>query len=259
MTIEPDANAGIDYRTTLNVARVHSAIARENPDRLAEARPISLWVALGAILMSVIGAMFLGSNAGFGTGGLVNYNRFGTKYEPDKPFYQGAEGEKVQDPMAEGEKVYKNVCMNCHQQNGLGVPGQYPPIDGSEWVLGSDERLAAIVAYGLSGPVTVRGQTYGAAVMPPHKPPTLEIKKLAHVLTYIRGAWGNRAGPVAPEGVTEMLKRIGERGPYSEAELKQIPEDKMLIKPAAPAPLPTAATPGAAPSGAAAPPPAKTP
>jgi mono/diheme cytochrome c family protein len=257
--MNPDSNQNIDYRTTLNVARVHNATARENPDRFAESRPVSLWVSLGAIALSAIGATYFGSNVGFGAAGSVNYNKFGASYQPQPPPYEGpgAEAGPV-DPIAEGEKVYKSICVNCHQQNGLGVPGQYPPLDGSEWVIGSDERVAAIVGYGLSGPVTVKGQSFGAAVMVPHRPPVLTPKKLAYVISYIRNAWSNRAGTVAPEGIEEFLKRTGERGLFSAPEVDQIPANKMLNKPAEPVAAPAPAV-GAPPAGAPAAPAAATP
>ena len=71
------------------------------------------------------------------------------------------------DPRKLGEKVYKNKCVTCHLPNGLGQPGQYPPLDGSEWVQGGTERMASIVGFGLSGPVSVKGQTFSAAIMSP--------------------------------------------------------------------------------------------
>ena len=46
------------------------------------------------------------------------------------------------------------------------MPGVYPPLAGSEWVLGSEERLIRIVLHGLKGPVKVKGLEFGAAAMP---------------------------------------------------------------------------------------------
>ncbi|MGI8605258.1 MAG: c-type cytochrome [Verrucomicrobiales bacterium] len=251
MNPDPTSNLNIDYRSTLNVARVHNATARENPERHAESRPISLWVSLAAIVIASIGATYFGANVGFGAAvAPLSYNKFGLNYQPKiPPSDAGVVDEGPVDPLVEGAKVYKSVCTNCHQINGLGVPGQYPPLDGSEWVIGSDERLAAIVSYGMTGPVTVKGQTFGAAVMPPHKPPTISSKKLAYVMTYIRNSWGNKAAPVSPEGVDSFLKRIGERNPYVQAEVLQIPENQMLPGPAAGA-TPGPATPAAGPPAA---------
>ena len=68
--------------------------------------------------------------------------------------------------MALGKKVYGNNCANCHQATGVGQPGSYPSLVGSEWVLGSKERLAAILLKGVQGPLNVKDATYGTMVMP---------------------------------------------------------------------------------------------
>src|SRR5450755_517587 len=47
-----------------------------------------------------------------------------------------------------GKKLYGGNCANCHQASGAGAPGSYPPLVDSEWVLGSKERLAAIMLAG---------------------------------------------------------------------------------------------------------------
>src|SRR5207249_1107113 len=86
-------------------------------------------------------------------------------------------------------------CQTCHQANGLGVPSQYPPLAGSEFTTGGSRRPAMIVLKGLQGPVKVKGQQYGAAVMQPWDK-TLTDQKIADVLTYERSDWGNSARPV---------------------------------------------------------------
>lgn len=239
----------IDYRSTLNVARVHNALAREHPDRVAESRPVSLWVTLGTIAITALGFTFYGTHRGFGPDETMNFNKFGSSYQPRTPEALVPETSGVAVPLAVlGEKVYKNKgCVACHQPNGQGQPGLYPPLAGSEWVLGSTERLASLVAYGLMGPVTVKGQQYGAAIMPAHAPPTLSPKEFAAVLSFIRQSWGNNASEVSVESATAYLARSkGRTAMFTEGELKSIPEDKMLDGgPAAPAATPPA--PAAAP------------
>ena len=52
------------------------------------------------------------------------------------------------------------TCTTCHQANGQGIPGTYPPLAGSHIATGTPERPIAIVLHGLSGPITVEGKTY---------------------------------------------------------------------------------------------------
>ena len=102
----------------------------------------------------------------------------------------------VTDPVALGKKVYNGNCANCHQPTGEGQPGTYPPMVGSEWVLGSKERLAAILLHGISGTLSVKGASYSNNVMPAQAA-ILTDTQIANLMTYIRKSWGNTAGEVA--------------------------------------------------------------
>ena len=113
-----------------------------------------------------------------------------------------------QKQFALGKLHYTTTCMPCHQSNGLGQPAVAPPLVGSEYVIGDDQRLARIVLDGLMGPVTVDGVEWNL-VMPPLKHhPILTDDNLAAVLTYIRREWGHTADPVSPETVS-LLRDLG--------------------------------------------------
>jgi hypothetical protein len=64
-----------------------------------------------------------------------------------------------------------------------------------------------IVLKGLQGPVTVKGQQYGSAVMQPWDK-TLTDKQIADVMTYERSEWGNTASAVTPEQIAAMRKEL---------------------------------------------------
>lgn len=104
------------------------------------------------------------------------------------------------DPMVLGRRVYNN-CMACHQKDGTGVEGNYPPLAGSELLSARPEVPVAIVLHGLEGPVTVKGERYDQ-VMP--KWSHLSDEQIAAVLTYERASWGNTAAPVSPEMVAAV-------------------------------------------------------
>ena len=132
------------------------------------------------------------------------------------------------DPLVLGKKQYNLACVTCHMPNGLGLPGVYPPLAESEWVLGSEERLISIVLHGLKGPVTVKGNVYGTAAMPafgqvPGSGYNWNDEKIAAVLTYIRHEWGNNAAAIATERVTEIRNKAGARKEWTEAELLALP------------------------------------
>ena len=101
---------------------------------------------------------------------------------------------------AAGQKVYTTNCSSCHQANGKGQPGVFPPLDANPVVTGPADKVIAIVKNGLSGKITVNGTTYNGQ-MPAWKG-TLSDNDIAAVVTYIRGAWTNKAGAVTAAQVT---------------------------------------------------------
>jgi mono/diheme cytochrome c family protein len=99
------------------------------------------------------------------------------------------------------------ACVTCHQENGQGVSGIYPPLAGSEWAQGSTDRVIRIVLFGLQGPVHVRGSDFNAAVMPAFGSTGTfgwSDEKIAAVLTYVRSEWGNKAAAITPAQVTAI-------------------------------------------------------
>ena len=126
-------------------------------------------------------------------------------------------------PAELGKSLYNGNCANCHQASGAGAPGSYPPLPGSEYVLGSKERLAAILLAGVSGPITVKDAGFGTQVMPGWAP-NFTDEKLAAIMTYIRGAWGNTAGAVDAGEVTAARAKFGPHlaAPFGEADLLKI-------------------------------------
>jgi mono/diheme cytochrome c family protein len=150
-----------------------------------------------------------------------------TVYDPYRTHAQleAANPETPEEKMFKlGRTVYSAVgCVACHQSGGAGVPGQFPPLAGSEWVLTENPaRIIRIILNGFTGPVTVRGQAFNNT-MPPLGS-ALDEKSAAAVLTYIRNAWGNKASPVTPEQVAKVRQEIGGRTDmFTAPELEQVP------------------------------------
>ena len=103
-----------------------------------------------------------------------------------------------------GMRVYNRpTCGACHQPNGLGTPGTFPPLAGSEWVLEKDpSRVIRIVLDGLTGPIQVKGAPYNSQM--PGWRTQLSEEEIAQVATYIRKAWGNTAAGVTKEQVAKI-------------------------------------------------------
>ena len=126
----------------------------------------------------------------------------------------------VSAPAAPGKAIYDGLCLACHQPDGRGLPGIYPPLAGSEWVAGEARPLMRIVLHGLSGPLSVNGQAFGVLNPLPMPPMGLSDQQLADVLSYVRGAFGNQAGAVTPAQVAaERAATAGRATPWTAAEL----------------------------------------
>lgn len=122
-----------------------------------------------------------------------------------------------------GAKVYRNQCAQCHQAEGTGVAGVYPPLAGADWVTGHPEVIARILINGLNGPIEVKGNTYNGN-MPAFGPGGLDLKPkdIAGVITYVRQEWGNSASEVTEPMVEDYLEAYSGRStPWQAAELKE--------------------------------------
>jgi mono/diheme cytochrome c family protein len=132
--------------------------------------------------------------------------------------------EEKLDPKALGKRVFNN-CVSCHQVNAQGLPGQYPPLAGSEWVLGPPETMARILLHGLSGPVTVAGKPYDNQM--PAWAATLTDEQVAGVMTYARSEFGNKASAVDAALAKKIRAETKARStPWTSEELKALEKRK---------------------------------
>ncbi len=106
--------------------------------------------------------------------------------------------------MQGGEKVFQTVCMACHQADGKGLPGMFPPLAGSDYLLGGKERAVGVVVNGLQGEVVVNGNKFNS-VMPAMV--QLSDQEIADALTYAMNSWGNAGGTVSASMVAAERAR----------------------------------------------------
>ncbi|MEL6650678.1 MAG: c-type cytochrome, partial [Bacteroidota bacterium] len=120
-----------------------------------------------------------------------------------------------------GKEIYSRdgYCETCHQPNGKGLSAsQFPPLAGTDWVLGDEERLIKIALNGLIGPIEVLGKTYpGQVPMTPYRA-LLNDDEMAAVLTYVRNAFGNEASVIRPEQVAKVREETKDNTGYYRVE-----------------------------------------
>jgi mono/diheme cytochrome c family protein len=115
-----------------------------------------------------------------------------------------------------GKLVFSRTCIQCHKADGLGQTGLAPPLVNSEWVLGEEKQLIRIALNGITGPVTVGGQTFNLEM------PGLQILKddeIAAVLTYVRREWDHSASAVDATEVKKVRDAHPRSRAWTEAEL----------------------------------------
>jgi len=123
------------------------------------------------------------------------------------------------DQLARGEVVYARTCAACHQSNGTGVDGAFPPLDGNARVGGNPDPLVKIVLHGLTGLIEVPGKLQVNSLMPPVI--GLSDVEIADVLTFVRHAWSNDAAPLKAAEVLKIRATTKDRqAPWTAAELK---------------------------------------
>ncbi len=110
----------------------------------------------------------------------------------------------MKDDLAGGEKIYYRYCSACHQLNGDGAPGRFPPLTATDWVTGDKERLIKVVLDGMEGSLEIKEEVYNG-VMPQHS--FLKNEEIADVLTYIRTNFGNNASAVETIEVEELRNK----------------------------------------------------
>lgn len=204
--------------TDASLLAAHEKVLGKQPDDKAHYRLAPLVMLFTFSGLIFFAGTYLGRYAGNFHPLVFNENAL-----PPKPIDPNAP--KPVDMDALGKATYVAVCQACHQENGLGLPGAFPPLAGSEWVLGSEERVVRIILHGLQGPIKVKGVDY-ALVMPPTGPGSpfnLNAQKVAAVATYIRKTWGNEAPPVTQAKVDEIRSKEGNHAPWTGPELEKLP------------------------------------
>jgi mono/diheme cytochrome c family protein len=114
--------------------------------------------------------------------------------------------EPVQPPTVRGKAIYEQTCLPCHQADAGGVPGMTPPLRKSPYVQGTPSRLIGIILLGLNDGVEIDGDTY-TNPMPPFRA-VLKDQEIADVLSYLRGHFGNKAGPISTPQVSKIRQTM---------------------------------------------------
>ena len=223
--------------------RLHAAVKREKADLAPGTEPAPMWV----IFIGLLVAIFAGGSINKFTTGSFDFetsNPLMYAKLPDPRPGVGGGGDAL-DPMQvamkKGAGTYA-LCGGCHQGSGAGVPGQFPPLAGSDWVTGGTERLIRVVLHAVTGPIKINGADFSSAMQMTPQGAVLSDQDIANVLTFIRNSWGNQGSMVTKEMVAQVREAEKARTtPWTQAELDKyakadVPGEVPAAAPAAAAP-----------------------
>ncbi|MBC7426867.1 MAG: cytochrome c [Bacteroidia bacterium] len=105
--------------------------------------------------------------------------------------------------MPNGEMLYTQNCVSCHQANGEGLKGAFPPLKGSPIVLGEDlELYVNIVMLGYDA------RPEYAVMNAVGLNNNLTAEEVTAIINHEKTSWGNSAKPVDVEAVKKIMDFI---------------------------------------------------
>jgi len=183
---------------TQDIDPSNKAQERENAEPEERIRPMPLLAIAITVVMVLFGVVYILTAEPFGTPELGDRRTVADLSGP-VPAAAGA--------AVDGKAVFAAQCAACHQATGKGLPGVFPPLDGSEWVQGDARTLANVLLHGITGKISVAGADYSGAMPSFQK---LSDPELAAVTSYIRSEWSNKAEPL-PVSLFEQERKSSTR------------------------------------------------
>lgn len=189
-----------------------------NAEPTATRSTVPIWIIVLTLVLLFFGFVYFDHHSGWFDANV--YAPYASAEQLDN--YQPKSGAAA--AIAHGKVVFETYCGVCHGNDGLGKPGLAPPLAGSEWVNAKGvSRLTHIPLMGLNGDVKVEGKDWNMSMAPMGA--GLSNDDLAAVLTYIRSAWGNKAGEVTADDVKAVRDSIGAHPqPLSGPDMMKMPE-----------------------------------
>lgn len=183
----------------------HQAQQREHAEPTESLRPMPLVVVLVTLAVVIFGAGYIMFSEPFGDPLLGDQRTLADL----RPPVAGAAG------TADGKQIFNAQCAACHQATGLGLPGVFPPLDGSHFVNNKPIVIANILLHGITGEIKVGDTTY-KGTMPSFA--HLSDAEIAAVASYVRSAWSNKSEPLGADLVAQERGAKRRSAPFENGE-----------------------------------------
>ncbi len=147
---------------------------------------------LNVIFLVLAMLIIAGSASAYFTQGETEFTETSVVYTPDV--------DPADAKYPKGAQIYKTKCFVCHQLTGEGVPGAFPPLKNSDYLLADKKRAVEQVLNGSNEAMVVNGVTY--TIPMPFQVDTHE--DAVEVINYVLNAWGNKGGTVTLDEVKDI-------------------------------------------------------
>lgn len=112
------------------------------------------------------------------------------------------QNDKLKASIERGSVIYKDFCVVCHQTNGEGVEGAFPPLAKADYLMENRTESIKAIKFGQTGEITVNGKKYNNAMTPLG----LYDEEIADVMNYITNSWGNKNDKIITVEEVSQLK-----------------------------------------------------
>ncbi|WP_423199991.1 MULTISPECIES: c-type cytochrome [unclassified Cupriavidus] len=190
-----------------NSTRPHEAQAREPADPYEATQPMPRRAALVTAAVIAVGVSYVFFSDPFGSY-MLGDRRTVADLAARPATVAGGE-------RADGKSIFGANCAACHQATGMGVPGVFPPLDGSEWVNADHRIVINILLHGIDGEIKVKDTVY-KGTMPSFA--RLSDAEVAAVATYVRAQWSNHASAVDAGQVAAERQGMIRTAPFASGD-----------------------------------------
>jgi mono/diheme cytochrome c family protein len=129
------------------------------------------------------------------------------------------------DRRTNGLVIFRSTCAACHGADGGGLANIAPPLNGSEYVEGSSDRLAMILLNGLKGPIHIKGQLYKFNGSMPNFGNNFTEQQIADVIGYLHNSFvSNPPKPIRAKKIKILKDKHS--GPLTEDDLLKMTDLK---------------------------------
>lgn len=107
------------------------------------------------------------------------------------------------NPNLDGERLYKENCLNCHQEQGQGVGKLIPPLTDTKYLIQYRNQLPCIIKNGMQGEIKINGILYNEKMPISNK---MTEADMVNLLNYIGKNFGNNLETFTMKEVNENLE-----------------------------------------------------